>query len=132
MVGSYCLGTICHSKYGTLIWRRGLSRRSRSMIIYAESSVIFTRTIASLTSLSVCGVVMTSLYPLHTFYSALSDPTQASPDWIVPQLLPDIRHRHAERRRAASRQIGVQGEEDWRGYARWQTWRKERESTDRT
>lgn len=56
----------------------------------------------------------------------MSDP-QACSNWIVPQLLPDIRLRHAERRGPAGGQVRVQGEEDW-----WTpTWKQARRRKER-
>ncbi len=48
--------------------------------------------------------------------------SQASPYRLVPQLFPDIRHRRRRRQQhgAAGRQVGLQGQEDWRGQGRCQ------------
>ena len=40
--------------------------------------------------------------------------TQARPNWLLPQLLPDIRRGDPQRRCPPGGQVRIQSEEDWR------------------
>ena len=97
------------------------------MIISEGSCAIYTRTIASLTSSNVLGLARIRESAAWTILLwSDTHPVQTCAYRFIPQLLPNIRRRVAERCCVASGQVGVQGEED-----RWAAPRKQVRSEER-